>query len=87
MINIEYEKYVNHNLGIFHNGRRVVIGEFREKGSKKIIKEELKILNCGNDVEKSYKATISYFNHTITKDDEKERTVVSAKWKPKEDTV
>lgn len=79
MINIEYVKYVNHVLGIYHSGIRKVLGKFKEKGRKKVIKEELDILNCGDDVGKSYNATLSYFNHT-RHGDEKERIFVSAKW-------
>jgi hypothetical protein len=86
MIRIEYEKFVNYYLGLHTNGKRWLKGRFREVGHKGITTEEVHCLNYKDNAQKSYEATLAYFNHTRT-EQEPFRTIVSAKWIEKVEEV
>lgn len=76
---VPIERYFTANLGLYTNGRRMLRGCFRKRGTRTTTTEEFSCPNVGGDAEKSYRAAIMYFNFTL-RPGETAREAVWAEW-------
>ena len=78
---ISYEKYIQSYIRQPIQGRRNIIGVFKQKKSGKIIKgDNFSCIMFGKcNAKDCYKRAVEYFNYT-RQNNEDERIFVSAKW-------
>jgi hypothetical protein len=79
MIQLDYETFIHYQKGEYTQGRKMIKGVFRLSKKKDEIVEQFECLNISDDAERSYKATLDYFNYT-KRDCERKRIFIRAEW-------